>query len=124
MLDPYPNTVAVTFNTTQPPFTNKKIRQAFSYAIERQPLVDGIVLPGVPAAYAWVPPSMKLSSNDYFKEDAAKAKGLLAEGLKERKINPESPRLSKSGSCGMAGVFLRRSRVFPFFQRNTIAIDS
>ncbi|MBU8711260.1 peptide ABC transporter substrate-binding protein [Brevibacillus parabrevis] len=83
VLDPYPNTVAVTFNTTKPPFTNKKVRQAFSYAIERQPLVDGIVMPGVPAAYAWVPPSMKLSGNDYFQEDSAKAKQLLAEGLKE-----------------------------------------
>lgn len=83
VLAPYPNTVAVTFNTTKPPFTNKKVRQAFSYAIQRQPLVDGIVQTGVPAAYAWVPPSMELSGNDYFKEDPAKAKELLAEGLKE-----------------------------------------
>ncbi|TKI55170.1 peptide ABC transporter substrate-binding protein [Brevibacillus antibioticus] len=83
VMAPYPNTVAVTFNTTKPPFTNKKIRQAFSYSIQRQPLVDGIVQTGVPAAFAWVPPSMQLSGNDYFKEDVDKAKQLLAEGLKE-----------------------------------------
>ncbi|MGG1661275.1 peptide ABC transporter substrate-binding protein [Brevibacillus sp. NRS-1366] len=83
VISPYPNTVAVTFNTTKPPFTNKKIRQAFSYAIQRQPLVDGIVQTEVPAAYAWVPPSMEFSGNDYFKEDPVKAKELLAEGLIE-----------------------------------------
>ncbi|NRS48842.1 peptide ABC transporter substrate-binding protein [Brevibacillus sp. HB2.2] len=83
VMAPYPNTVAVTFNTTVSPFTNKKIRQAFSYSIQRQPLVDGIVQTGVPAAFAWVPPSMQLSGNDYFQEDVEKAKLLLAEGLKE-----------------------------------------
>lgn len=83
VLAPYPNTVAVSFNSSKPPFTNKKIRQAFSYAIHRQTLVDGIVQTGVPAAFSWVPPSMKLSDNDFFKEDTDKAKQLLAEGLKE-----------------------------------------
>ncbi|MFF0829165.1 peptide ABC transporter substrate-binding protein [Brevibacillus sp. NPDC003359] len=78
-----PGTKAVIFNTEKPPFTNKKIRQAFSYSINRQQLVDNILQTGVPPAYGWVPVSMGLNPDGYFKEDVAKAKQLLAEGLKE-----------------------------------------
>lgn len=67
----------------KPPFTNKKIRQAFSYSINRQQLVDNILQTGVPPAYGWVPVSMGLNPDGYFKEDVAKAKQLLAEGMKE-----------------------------------------
>ncbi|MBG9941104.1 peptide ABC transporter substrate-binding protein [Brevibacillus formosus] len=78
-----PGTKAVIFNTEKPPFTNKKIRQAFSYSINRQQLVDNILQTGVPPAYGWVPVSMGLNPDGYFKEDVAKAKQLLAEGMKE-----------------------------------------
>lgn len=78
-----PGTQSVIFNTTKPPFNNKKIRQAFSYAINRQEIIDNILQTGVPAAYGWVPSSMGLKSEGYFKEDVAKARKLLAEGMKE-----------------------------------------
>lgn len=78
-----PGTDAVIFNTQKPPFTNKKIRQAFAYALNRQSLIDNVVQTGVPAAYGWVPPTMSLKPEGYFKEDVAKAKQLLAEGMKE-----------------------------------------
>ncbi|MFG0212678.1 peptide ABC transporter substrate-binding protein [Brevibacillus porteri] len=78
-----PGTKAVIFNTKKPPFTNKKIRQAFSYSIDRQQLVDNILQTGVPPAYGWVPVSMGVNPDGYFKEDVAKAKQLLAEGMKE-----------------------------------------
>lgn len=78
-----PGTKAVIFNNEKPPFTNKKIRQAFSYSINRQMLVDNILQTGVPPAYGWVPVSMGLNPDGYFKEDVEKAKQLLAEGLKE-----------------------------------------
>ncbi|MDC0764019.1 peptide ABC transporter substrate-binding protein [Brevibacillus sp. AG] len=78
-----PGTKAVIFNTERPPFTNKKIRQAFSYSINRQQLVDNILQTGVPPAYGWVPVSMGLNPDGYFKEDVAKAKQLLAEGMEE-----------------------------------------
>ncbi|MED1645379.1 peptide ABC transporter substrate-binding protein [Brevibacillus agri] len=78
-----PGTKAVIFNTQQPPFTNKKIRQAFAYSINRQMLIDNILQTGVPPAYGWVPTSMGLNPDGYFKEDVEKAKQLLAEGMKD-----------------------------------------
>ncbi|TQK61923.1 oligopeptide transport system substrate-binding protein [Brevibacillus sp. AG162] len=78
-----PGTQSVVFNTTKPPFNNKKIRQAFAYAINRQEIIDNILQTGVPAAYGWVPTSMGLKPDGYFKEDQAKAKALLEEGMKE-----------------------------------------
>ncbi|NQF16284.1 peptide ABC transporter substrate-binding protein [Brevibacillus sp. HB1.3] len=78
-----PGTKAVIFNTKKPPFTNKKIRQAFSYSINRQQLVDNILQTGVLPAYGWVPVSMGLNPDGYFKEDVAMAKQLLAEGMEE-----------------------------------------
>ncbi|MGF9910538.1 peptide ABC transporter substrate-binding protein [Brevibacillus porteri] len=78
-----PGTQSVVFNTNKPPFNNKKIRQAFAYAINRQEIIDNILQTGVPAAYGWVPTSMGLKPDGYFKEDQAKAKALLEEGMKE-----------------------------------------
>lgn len=78
-----PGTQSVVFNTEKPPFSNKKIRQAFAYSIDRQSLIDNILQTGVPAAYGWVPTSMGLKQDGYFKEDTKKAKQLLAEGMKE-----------------------------------------
>ncbi|MCM3082087.1 peptide ABC transporter substrate-binding protein [Brevibacillus invocatus] len=78
-----PGTQSVVFNTTKPPFNNKKIRQAFSYSIDRQAIIDNILQTGVPAAYGWVPSSMGLKPEGFFKEDPQKAKQLLEEGMKE-----------------------------------------
>ncbi|EST54140.1 ABC transporter substrate-binding protein [Brevibacillus panacihumi W25] len=78
-----PGTQSVVFNTQKPPFNNQKIRQAFAYAIDRQAIIDNILQTGVPAAYGWVPDSMGLKPEGYFKEDPAKAKQLLEEGMKE-----------------------------------------
>ncbi|WP_134685107.1 peptide ABC transporter substrate-binding protein [Brevibacillus migulae] len=82
-----PGTQSVVFNTEKPPFSNKKIRQAFAYAIDRKSLIDNILQTGVPAAYGWVPTSMGLNQDGYFKEDTEKAKQLLAEGMKELGIS-------------------------------------
>lgn len=78
-----PGTQSVVFNTQKPPFSNQKIRQAFAYAINRQEIIDNVLQTGVPKALGWVPTSMGLKPDGYFQEDAAKAKQLLAEGMKE-----------------------------------------
>lgn len=79
------------FNLKEKPFNNLKIRQAFSMAINRQAIVDNVTLGGQIPAYGYVPPGIKGNTEEfrteykdsYFKEDAAKAKELLAEGMKE-----------------------------------------
>ncbi|MGC5328062.1 peptide ABC transporter substrate-binding protein, partial [Brevibacillus sp. SYSU BS000544] len=78
-----PGTQSVVFNTQKPPFSNQKIRQAFAYAINRQEIIDNVLQTGVPKALGWVPTSMGLKPDGYFQEDAARAKQLLAEGMKE-----------------------------------------
>jgi len=76
------------FNTEKPPFNNIKIRKAFTFAIDRQGLIDNILQTGQIPATGAVPPSMVLNSNGYFKDnDVEEAKKLLDEGLKELGIS-------------------------------------
>ncbi|EST55577.1 ABC transporter substrate-binding protein [Brevibacillus panacihumi W25] len=88
-----PGTRGVIFNTTKPPFTNKKIRQAFAYAIDRKEIIDGILQTGVAPAFGWSPVSMGLNPDGFFKEDPEKAKQLLAEGMQELGLK-EFPKLT------------------------------
>ncbi|SFI54320.1 oligopeptide transport system substrate-binding protein [Paenibacillus sp. UNC496MF] len=79
------------FNNTKKPFDNVKVRQALSMAINRQDLVDKVTKAGEVPAYGFVSTGIhgvngeyrSEVKDDYFKEDVAKAKELLAEGLKE-----------------------------------------
>jgi oligopeptide transport system substrate-binding protein len=83
------------FNNTKKPFTNVKIRQALSMAIDRKAIVENVTQGGQIPAYGAVPPGIILDGKDfrvatvdtkYFTEDIAKAKTLLAEGLKEENL--------------------------------------
>lgn len=72
------------FNTTKPPFTNKKIRQAFSYAVNRKEIADNVVQFKSTPATGILPTTMALNPDGYFKDgDVETAKKLLAEGMKE-----------------------------------------
>jgi oligopeptide transport system substrate-binding protein len=81
------------FNTTEAPFNNVKVRQAFSMAIDRQSIIDNVTQANQTAAYGLVPGSIAgidgksfrelYPDTAYFTEDAEKAKVLLAEGLAE-----------------------------------------
>ncbi|MGE5702306.1 MAG: peptide ABC transporter substrate-binding protein [Clostridia bacterium] len=73
------------FNTTKKPFDNKKIRQAFSKAIDRKSIVQNITQGGELIATAIVPPTMfPENEQGLFKDnDVEEAKKLLAEGMKE-----------------------------------------
>lgn len=72
------------FNTTKPPFDNVKVRQAFSYALDRQKLIDTVLKGGqMPATSFACPGNFGTPANDpnfpAIRFDAAKAKALLAE---------------------------------------------
>jgi len=79
------------FNNKEKPFNNAKIRKAFAMSINRQAIVDNVTLGGQIPAFGFVPPGIKGQTDEYraehkdsyFKEDAAQAKTLLAEGMKE-----------------------------------------
>jgi oligopeptide transport system substrate-binding protein len=82
------------FNVTKPPFNNVKIRQAFSMAINRQSIIDNVTLGEQKPAFGFVPFGIKgidkefreEVKDNYFTEDLAKAKQLLAEGMSELKL--------------------------------------
>ncbi|RNB81305.1 peptide ABC transporter substrate-binding protein [Brevibacillus fluminis] len=76
------------FNTSQPPFNNANIRKALSYAIDRKLIIDNITQTSQPQALGFVPSTMTLKPDGYFKDnDVETAKKLLAEGMKELGIS-------------------------------------
>ncbi|MGQ7278075.1 peptide ABC transporter substrate-binding protein [Brevibacillus thermoruber] len=76
------------FNTTQPPFSNKKIRQAFAYAVNRKEISENVVPYKSTPALGILPPTMAFNPDGYFKDgDVETAKKLLAEGMKELGIS-------------------------------------
>jgi len=79
------------FNVTMEPFQNKKIRQAFSYAINRQDITEFVVKNAVEPAYGFVSPGFHTPSGGDFRDgngdlvtfDPELAKQLLEEGMEE-----------------------------------------
>lgn len=67
------------FNTTEPPFDDVRVREAFSISIDRQELVDNVTRGGQFPAYGITPPLAKYPAVVGFSEDMEKAKELLAE---------------------------------------------
>jgi peptide/nickel transport system substrate-binding protein len=70
------------FNTTQPPFDNKQVRQAFNSAIDRKRFVDTVQLGnGEARDLPWGPqsPAYDASKNTRYNYDLDKAKALLAQ---------------------------------------------
>jgi oligopeptide transport system substrate-binding protein len=72
------------YNVTKPPFDNVKVRQAFSYAVDRQKLIDTVIKGEQRPAKSFACPGIfgGVADNDDFEGitfDPAKAKQLLAE---------------------------------------------
>ncbi len=87
-IDPYIGTYYYRFNVTKKPFDDVKVRKALTMAIDRQMLIDKVVKGGQKPALAFTPPGMvdveagkdfRTVGGNYFKEDIAAAKALLAE---------------------------------------------
>lgn len=80
-----------TFNVEEEPFTNAKIRQALSYAIDREAITENITQGGEIPAYGYVANGITTPADRDFREEAEpyytfdvdKAQELLEEGLKE-----------------------------------------
>ncbi|EQB38180.1 hypothetical protein M948_06280 [Virgibacillus sp. CM-4] len=79
------------FNVTEEPFQNKKIRQAFALAVNRQNIAEFVVKNKVEPAYGFVSPGFENPSGEDFRDvndelvefNPEKAKQLLEEGMKE-----------------------------------------
>lgn len=70
------------FNLTMPPFDNKKLRQALSYAVDKKRFVDTILGGvGAPESLPWLPASAayEQSKQNFYGFDLDKAKALLTE---------------------------------------------
>jgi dipeptide transport system substrate-binding protein len=90
-IGPYGGLEFYRFNITMEPFQNKKIRQAFSYAVNREDIAKYVVKNGVEPAYGFVSPGYTSPTGSDFRDangdlvsfDPDKAKQLLEEGMKE-----------------------------------------
>ena len=79
------------YNTTQKPFNNAKVRQAFGMSVDIDSYINDVLADGSVKADGLVPPGIAGANGDYAeargsiqpKYDPAQAKTLLAEGLKE-----------------------------------------
>jgi oligopeptide transport system substrate-binding protein len=96
---PYLGTYYYRFNVTKKPFDDVKVRQALTLALDRKTLIDQVIKGGQTPAFAFTPGGIpdaeagkefRTVGGDYFKEDLAKAKQLLAEaGYPDGKGFPE-----------------------------------
>ncbi|MGH2612477.1 MAG: peptide ABC transporter substrate-binding protein, partial [Rhabdochlamydiaceae bacterium] len=84
-----PATTIVSFNTSRFPFTNKHIRKAFSYAIDRPQIVKNITQLGEEVATNLIPPCLALGeSNAFFQaHNPVKAQEEFRLGLSELGIH-------------------------------------
>ena len=86
------------FNTTKPYFADKRVREAFAYAIDREALVSQVTKAGEVPAYSIVPIDPNgYSPKQQFSFDPEKARALLAEaGYPDGKGFPETQILYNS----------------------------
>src|SRR5699024_6908043 len=79
------------FNVTEEPFTNKKVRQAFAFAVDRAEIAEFVVKNRVEPAYGYISPGFTAPDGSDFRDenedlvtfDPEKAKELLEEGMEE-----------------------------------------
>ncbi|WP_201777674.1 peptide ABC transporter substrate-binding protein [Ornithinibacillus californiensis] len=90
-IGPYGGLEFFRFNLEMEPFQNKKIRQAFAFAVNRDDIAQYVVKNGVEPAYGFINPGYTSPSGQDFREvngdlvtfDPDKAKQLLEEGMAE-----------------------------------------
>lgn len=76
------------FHVEAEPFTNSKIRRAFSLAIDREALVEHVMQGAQQAAKGLIPPLLGWEARSHFNDHAVEeARRLLQEGLVEAKLS-------------------------------------
>jgi dipeptide transport system substrate-binding protein len=114
------------FNNLKPPFTDKRVRQAINYAIDKKSILTAIYQGAGQPAKNLIPPTL-WSYNDRIQDwpyDPAKAKALLAEaGFPEgfettlwampvqRPYNPDARRMAELMQADLAKVGIKASIV-------------
>ncbi|GAB4203351.1 MAG: ABC transporter substrate-binding protein [Roseiflexaceae bacterium] len=74
------NTFSIGFNLKIPPFEDKKVREAFAYAFDRETFCEVIRSGDCVPAYSWIPEGVAGAlESDAYKFDPEKAKQALAE---------------------------------------------
>lgn len=104
-----PRTEYIFFNQTISPFSNRKVRQAFSLALNREEIHRDIKQGMQPAAWGWIPPTMNLDGESFRAmagepiQDLAREypdpSALLVEGLKELGMSGEPGELKVRLMC-------------------------
>lgn len=90
-IGPYGGLEFYRFNLTMEPFQNKKIRQAFAYAVNREDIAQYVVKNGVEPAFGFINPGYTSPTGEDFRDvngdlvpfDPERAKQLLDEGMAE-----------------------------------------
>jgi dipeptide transport system substrate-binding protein len=114
------------FNNLKPPFTDKRVRQAINYAIDKKAILTAIYQGAGQPAKNLIPPTM-WSYNEQVRDypyDPAKAKSLLAEaGLPDgfemtlwampvqRPYNPDARRMAEMMQADLAKVGIKATIV-------------
>jgi len=97
VVKPISGTYWFKFNTEKPPFNNVKVRKAFSYAIDRQAIIDNVTQADQIPAMGAIPPTAAVHEGGYFKDNnIEEAKKLFDEGLKELGMTKDQLDLSLS----------------------------
>lgn len=79
------------FNTQKAPFTNEKMRRAFSYAICRHEIIDFVAGRGNQPALSFVPPAYVNAGEELFHDgDVKSARMLFDEALREMNLTRSS----------------------------------
>jgi peptide/nickel transport system substrate-binding protein len=99
------NVILLTINTTSPPLDNVKVRQAIAYAIDRQSLINNLLLGFGKVAHSIIPEeSWAYSPGQTYKYDPAMAKKLLDEaGFRDPDGDGPQMRFPKPITFGLSG---------------------
>ena len=99
------NVILLTINTTSAPLDNVKVRQAIAYAIDRQSLINNLVLGFGKVAHSIIPEeSWAYSPGQTYSYDPAMAKKLLDEaGFRDPDGDGPQMRFQKPISYGVSG---------------------